>query len=142
MSQQPTQTEVDWQRLRDAAGPYPLEAFHFVRDGLSYTAQVVHKDLEALPESDRHVRGQELCLGLRDFAIERYGLMAPLVLDHWNIKRTDDFGRIVFAMVEQGLMSKTHEDSLEDFRGVFDFGEAFSEQELLSRLGAGHVGQS
>ncbi len=127
------QQTVDWNKLV-SNGPYPLEAFNFVREGLSYTAHKVHADLDSLPESERHVTGQQLCLGLRDFAIERYGLLAPVVFEHWNIRRTDDFGRIVFRMIEEGLMSKTPEDSLDDFRAVYDFDEAFSREELLSRL--------
>ena len=133
MSTQQQQQE-DLRKILDRAGPYPLEAFHFVREGLSYTARRVHRDLEALPEPDRHVTGQQLCLGLRDFAIERYGLLAPTVLDHYNIHRTDDFGRIVFAMIEAGFMSKTSTDTMEDFRAVFDFDEAFADGELLAHL--------
>ncbi|MHC4990228.1 MAG: Minf_1886 family protein [Planctomycetota bacterium] len=133
MTQQ--QQELDWKEILRQAGPYPIEAFNFVREGLCYTAQHTHEDFEDLPEADRHISGQQLCLGLRDYAIERYGLLAPTVLFHWHIRRTDDFGRIVFAMINAGLMTKTEDDHLEDFRGVYDFDEAFSEDELAARLG-------
>jgi uncharacterized repeat protein (TIGR04138 family) len=135
--QQPREPgEVDWKQLAAQAGPYPVDAFHFVREGLSYAATRVHDEIEALPEQDRHITGQQLCMGLRDFAIERYGLLAPAVLGHWNIRRTEDFGRIVFAMVEHGLLSKTSDDTLEDFRSVYDFQEAFSASEVAARIGA------
>ena len=134
--QQRQQPEVDWKRLADATGPYPVEAFFFVRDGLAYAAHRVHDEVEALPEQDRHITGQQLCLGLRDFAIERYGMLAPAVLGHWHIRRTDDFGRIVFAMVQQGLLSKTSDDTIDDFRSVYDFQEAFSANEVAARIGA------
>jgi len=141
MSQQKQQPkseskEFDWNRLTGSAGPYPVEAFHFVREGLSYAADRVHDDAAgaALSERDRHITGQQLCLGLRDFAIERWGLLAPVVLAHWHVRRTEDFGRIVFAMVEHGLMSKTSDDSIEDFRAVFDFDEAFATGEVMTRL--------
>jgi uncharacterized repeat protein (TIGR04138 family) len=124
----------DLRKLLEQAGPYPLEAFNFVREGLSYTAQKVHNDYEALPETDRHITGQQLCLGLRDFAIEQYGLLAPTVLSHWRIRRTDDFGRIVFAMIDAGLMTRTDRDTPEDFRAVYDFKEAFSDEELIARI--------
>lgn len=142
MSQQKQQPpreekEVDWKRLAEAAGPYPVEAFHFVRDGLSYAAHRVHdEEMERLPEQDRHISGQQLCMGLRDFAIERYGMLAPAVLGHWHIRRTEDFGRIVFAMVDHGLLSKTSDDSLDDFRSVYDFREAFEANEVAQRIGA------
>ena len=122
--------------ILSVAGPYPLEAFNFVREGLGHTAERLHGDPDALPELDRHVSGQQLCLGLRDYAIDQYGLLAPVVLEHWNIHRTEDFGRIVFGMIEAGLMSRTDEDTLDDFRGVYDFREAFSRDELLGQLGS------
>jgi len=124
-----TATEVDWRRLASKAGPYPPEAYHFVRDGLGRTMELVHGQPGA-PEGDRHVSGQQLCMGLREYAIERYGMMACGVLRSWHVERTDDFGRIVFAMIDAGLLSKTSRDSLEDFRGVFDFAEAFGAEHV------------
>jgi len=118
-----------------AAGPYPIEAFNFVREGLSYTAQRVHGGDDPGIELDRHVSGRELCLGLRDFAVDQYGFMAPVVLRQWRIRRTDDFGRIVFTLIEHGYMSKTDEDTLKDFRGVYDFADEFSDELLRGRLG-------
>jgi uncharacterized repeat protein (TIGR04138 family) len=128
---------LDLKEMLASAGPYPIEAFHFVREGLSFTAEKVHDDAETLDESERHITGQQLCLGLREFAIDRYGLLAPTVLAHWLVTRTDDFGRIVFAMIGQGLMSKTDTDTLEDFRSVYDFHEAFSREELLVSISNG-----
>jgi uncharacterized repeat protein (TIGR04138 family) len=129
--------DVDWKRVQAAAGPYPIEAFSFVREGLTYTAEQLHEQPEELSPPDRHISGQQLCMGLRDFAIERYGLLAPVVLEHWNIRRTDDFGRIVFAMIQEGLMSKTDDDCMDDFRAVFDFEEAFARDALVSRIAVG-----
>jgi uncharacterized repeat protein (TIGR04138 family) len=131
-----SQHQADWRGVLSAAGPYPIEAFNFVREGLSYTADQVHQDPHELAELDRHVSGQQLCLGLRDYAIEQYGLLAPAVLEHWNIHRTDDFGRIVFAMINAGLMSKTDDDTIDDFRGVYDFREAFSPDDLVAAIGS------
>ena len=73
----------------------------------------------------RHVSGQELCLGLRSLAVEKYGLLARTVLRGWGVRTTEDFGKIVYAMVEAGLLRTSENDSLEDFRGVYDFEEAF-----------------
>ena len=166
-------SETDWRALLASAGPYPIEAFAFVRDGLSHTVEQVHRiddhtgepleppasadepqgaGAEATPASgdpadhsgtmigsmasdSRHVTGQQLCMGLRDYAIKRYGMMAPAVLRSWNLRRTDDFGRIVFAMIEHGLMSKTADDSLDDFRAVYDFEEAFAHDALIRHVG-------
>jgi uncharacterized repeat protein (TIGR04138 family) len=107
---------------------YPPEAFEFVREGLALTVESVHSASagEELPEGQRHVSGQDLARGLRDLAIRNYGILAGAVLAHWNIHTTMDFGKIVFAMVESGMMHKTPEDNIEDFRDVFDFEEAFT----------------
>lgn len=109
------------------ATKYPLEAFIFVQRGLDHAVRRIHgePDPNADPAS-RHVSGEQLCHGLRDYAIEQYGLMARPVLRRWNINSSEDFGRIVFAMIDAGLMQKTDEDTLGDFVEVYDFAEAFS----------------
>jgi uncharacterized repeat protein (TIGR04138 family) len=116
---------IDFKRMRELA-PFPPEAYQFVREGLAHTVQRQHGQPESLIEDDsRHVSGQQLCMGIRDYAIEQYGKLAGTVLRHWGLRKTDDFGRIVFAMVDAGLMRTTDEDRLEDFENVFDFDEAF-----------------
>lgn len=119
------QVQIDWDNIKRKFGYITPEAFEFVRQGLSHTVKSVHGEVPGDDET-RNVSGQQLCLGLRDYAIKQYGLLARTVLDRWGIKRTDDFGRIVFAMVDIGLMSKTEDDRMEDFRGVYDFEEAFA----------------
>jgi uncharacterized repeat protein (TIGR04138 family) len=74
---------------------------------------------------NRHVSGGDLCWGLRDYALQRWGRMARTVLANWNLRETLDFGNIVFAMIEFDFMQKQPSDSLEDFRDVFSFAEAF-----------------
>jgi uncharacterized repeat protein (TIGR04138 family) len=128
--------DVDWSKVLNAAGPYPLEAFNFVREGLAYTADRIMAERETVAGDDRHINGQQLCLGLRDFAIQQYGMLAPIVMRHWHVRRTDDFGRIVFALIAEGLMSKNDDDSLDDFRSVYDFDEAFSQDQLIGNLAA------
>lgn len=105
------------------------EAFLFVQEGLQHTIRSIHgeagsADLFTEDES-RHVSGRQLCEGLRDLALTQYGRLAPVVLGKWGITRTEDFGRIVFALVDAGLLRKTDEDTIDDFRGVYDFRDAF-----------------
>jgi uncharacterized repeat protein (TIGR04138 family) len=106
-------------------GAYPPEAYDFVQQGLSYTVQHVHGRTTTKPRGSRHVSGQQLCEGIRQFALNQYGMLATTVLHFWNISSTLDFGRIVFALIEAGQMQKTDEDTIEDFRNVFDFKTAF-----------------
>lgn len=121
--------KLDWKSIRQKAGTYPQEAFQFVRDGLQHTVKTIHgaEGADAPGEGpDRHVNGQELCTGLRDYALNRYGMLARTVLARWGIFKTDDFGRIVFAMIDAGLMRRSDSDCFEDFRAVYDFDEAFA----------------
>ncbi len=74
---------------------------------------------------NRHVTGQQLCTGIRDMAQDRWGLMAGIVLRHWYINGTEDFGRMVFALVESGHLQKRAEDAMDDFKKVYDFRAAF-----------------
>lgn len=108
---------------------YPIEAFLFVQRGLDFTVRRIHHTDKTADDSPKcHVTGQQLCLGIRDYAIRQYGLMAQVVLRRWQINQCEDFGHIVFALVDAGLMHKTEDDSIDDFIGVFDFEESFSPQ--------------
>lgn len=104
---------------------YPLIAFEFVRMGLDYTVHRLHEHPELLEEHERHVTGVQLCRGLVDYALEQYGLMARDMLARWNVCRTEDFGQIVFAMVDGGMMQANDGDSVHDFDHVLDFDQAF-----------------
>ena len=105
-------------------GAYPPEAYDFVQQGLSFTVQQIHNRV-AKPRASKHVSGQQLCEGIRQYALAQYGMLAATVLRLWNINSTLDFGRIVFALIEAGHMQKTDEDTIEDFRNVYDFKAAF-----------------
>lgn len=96
---------------------YKAEAYAFVRGGLDYTVRRM--------ETPRHVSGQELLGGIREYALEQFGPMSKTLLEEWGITRTEDIGEIVFNMVENGLLGKTDEDSREDFAGGYDFEQAF-----------------
>ncbi len=131
---------------------YPIDAFLFVQRGLEFTVERLHgksvpqrkpkrrppgtpaarDEMREERDKSRHVSGKQLCHGLRDFAIQQYGLMAHAVLRRWRITSSEDFGQIVFAMVEAQMMRKTEGDRIEDFTDVFDFAAAFTPQLLLS----------
>jgi uncharacterized repeat protein (TIGR04138 family) len=81
---------------------------------------------------NRHVGGAALCYGLRDFAVSQWGYMAPAVLRSWGIRSTSDFGRMVFALVEAGLLQKLPDDRIQDFDKVYDFDTAFADAYKIS----------
>lgn len=137
----PSGTTTDYeQRIRQAVeqvGLFPIEAFEFVQEGLAWTANRIHGNPpEGVAHSgrDRHITGQQLCEGLRDLAIERWGYLARTVLRNWGILRTEDFGRIVYALIDAGILARTEEDSLDDFTDVFDFAAAFEREYKIGTI--------
>lgn len=96
---------------------YKFEAYSFVMAALHHTVSKLAKA--------RHVTGKELLEGIREYATDQFGPMARTVLTHWGIKKTGDFGNIVFALVEVGILRKQDEDKIEDFKDIYDFKEAF-----------------
>lgn len=113
-------------------GRYPPEAYEFLQMGLAHTVRQVHG--EAAGDEPRHVSGRELCQGLRQLALERWGLMAKVVLRNWNIRRTRDFGEMVYFLISLGLMGRQESDRLEDFDGVYDFDEAFDNYTVPAQI--------
>jgi len=97
---------------------YKPDAYEFVLQGLNFTQNKLKRQA--------HVNGRELAFGLRDYAIEQYGALAQKVLSHWGISQTQDFGEIVYNMIEKKLLSKSDEDYLADFTSVYDFNSAFA----------------
>jgi uncharacterized repeat protein (TIGR04138 family) len=98
-------------------GRYPVEAYRYLFEALQYTLTSLNRK--------GHVTGRELALGIRDKALEDFGGLALMVFTGWNIHRTDDFGEMIWALVEAKLMGRSDEDRKEDFNGVYDFAEAF-----------------
>jgi len=109
--------ESQIRELSRESGSFTPEAFFFIYEALDFT--VKHLDREG------HVAGRELLMGIRDLALENFGYLAKTVLNAWGVKKTEDFGRIVFMLVENDLMGKTENDSIDDFVNVYDFDDAF-----------------
>ena len=112
-----TTLEAAFQRIGRQDGRYHERGYLFVLAALEY-AQV------KLP-ARRHLSGAELSWACRDLAREQFGLLAPTVLAHWGITSTEDLGRIVFALIDVGLLASQPTDKLEDFERVYDFAEEF-----------------
>lgn len=107
---------------------YTYEAYEFVFAALSHTQRLLgripQEGASAEIGPQHHVSGAELLNGIRDLALREFGFMARTVFRMWGIEKTDDFGEIIFNLVESNLMSKTDEDTREDFHDVYDLDEA------------------
>ncbi|HUG18570.1 MAG TPA: Minf_1886 family protein [Planctomycetaceae bacterium] len=105
---------------------YPRNAEQFVFEALHKTQKTLQKKYSSEQrEEETHISGQELLEGIRRLALQQFGLMATTVFHQWGIYATEDFGRLVFSLVEQGKMKKTEQDTLNDFCAVYSFEDAF-----------------
>jgi uncharacterized repeat protein (TIGR04138 family) len=102
---------------------YQRDAYVFLRDALDYTTKQQKKSKGA---AVRHVAGPELLEGVRLYALKEFGPMALTVFSYWGIERCEDIGQMVFNLIGAGIFGKTEQDSLEDFKAVYTFQDAFA----------------
>jgi uncharacterized repeat protein (TIGR04138 family) len=111
-------------------GRYPMDAYALLHEGLARAVREAYGDSPD-QQGPSHVTGQQLCQALREVALERWGALARTVLRRWNIRGTIDFGNMVYLMIEHDFMRKTDEDSIEDFRDVYDFDKALAVEDAF-----------
>jgi uncharacterized repeat protein (TIGR04138 family) len=105
------------QKIREQDGRYHERAYLFVLAALEYC--------QRRRKARGHISGPELAAACRDFAIDQFGLTARTVLSFWGVQSTGDFGKIVFVLIEVGLLIQHPNDRIEDFESVYDFAQAF-----------------
>ena len=105
-------------RIRNRSEPFDERAYLFVLAAVQF--------LQTRLPVRRHVTGVELAWACRDFALEQFGLLAPEVLAYWGVRQSGDFGRIVYALVDIGLLITRPGDREEDFDDVYQFTAAFN----------------
>ena len=101
---------------------YQRDAYVFLRDALDFTTKQQKKIKGA---TVRHVAGPELLDGVRQYALKEFGPMVMTVFEAWGIRSCEDIGNMVFNLIGAGVFGKTEEDSIEDFKNVFDFEDVF-----------------
>lgn len=104
-------------QIRKAGGGYDERAYLFLLAAVEY--------LQSGLETRRHVTGAELAWACQRLAVAQYGLMAATVLEHWGVRRTEDFGRMVYILVDVGLLVTQPGDHEADFAAVYDFADVF-----------------
>jgi len=101
---------------------YQRDGYIFLRDALDFTTKQ-QKKVKGV--SVRHVSGPELLDGVRQYALKEFGPMVMTVFDSWGIRCSEDIGHMVFNLIGAGVFGKTEQDSIQDFKNVYDFEEAF-----------------
>ena len=109
--------EQAFEQIRERDGRYQERGYLFVLAALEFAQG-------RLP-ARRHLSGGELAWACRDFALEQFGLLAQSVLEYWGVTTTDDLGRIVFMLIDVGLLARQESDRLEDFERVYEFTGVF-----------------
>jgi uncharacterized repeat protein (TIGR04138 family) len=104
---------------------FHANAYEFVLAALRHTQKKLGRGASRGKEEQSHISGQELVEGIRHFACEHFGLMTLTVFQQWGIHTTDDFGRIVFELIDRGEMRKTERDQISDFYDLYDFEDVF-----------------
>ena len=108
---------------------YHPESYEFVMEALHFT----QKKLKRV----KHVSGPELLQGIKQVLLNKFGPLTRTVLKYWGINQTDDFGNIVFNLVEYKILSKNEQDHYDSFKNAYDFEEVFDHgyrKQLARRL--------
>jgi uncharacterized repeat protein (TIGR04138 family) len=105
------------EQIRQRESRYEEGAYLFVLAALEYS--------QAQLQVRRHITGRELAFACRDLAIDRYGIMARMVLERWGVVSTEDIGAVVFTLVDLGFLASQPSDSRDQFNDVYDFYDAF-----------------
>ncbi len=103
---------------------FEREAYIFIREALDFTLRKLNKESTA---SNRHVSAGEFVEGIRQYALQEFGPMVPTVLGFWKVRSSEDFGSLVFNLIEAGIFGRSDNDNPADFADVLDFRAAFVE---------------
>ncbi len=98
---------------------YSPEAYLFTLETIHY----VSNRLKEIEGRSRHVTCAEFALEFTLYAKERFGPLADIVLEEWNIKASRDIGVLVFDLIDNGMMGKNELDNLEQFADLFKVSE-------------------
>lgn len=113
-------------RILEKDRRYDREAYVFLRHALDHCHKLLLKAAGKKKEGvENHVTVTQLLDGIRSYALLEYGPMAMMVLNSWGVEKCEDFGDIVFNMVEFRLLSTTENDTREEFKKGYSFYEAF-----------------
>jgi uncharacterized repeat protein (TIGR04138 family) len=110
------------ERIVESDARYHRQAYFFLREALDHTHKILGKTDKGVIH---HVTAQQLLDGIREYALQQFGPMAMMVLEEWGVRNCDDWGEIVFRMIEHNLLARSEQDKREDFKGYYDFFQAF-----------------
>jgi uncharacterized repeat protein (TIGR04138 family) len=110
------------ERIVESDPRFHRQAYFFLREALEHTHKMLGKADKGVVH---HVTPQQLLDGIREYALQQFGPMAMMVLEEWGVRSCEDWGTIVFWMIEHNLLARSEQDKREDFKGHYDFFQAF-----------------
>lgn len=122
MAEESTDLPELLRKIREKDPRFAPEAYAFTFQGLDFT-------MHEIKGRRQHVTGQDLLEGIRRLAAKEFGRLAPMVFRAWGVRRSRDFGDIVYNLIDAGVMSRRDEDRIEDFEGGFDLATAFENED-------------
>jgi len=108
---------------------YHADSYEFVMEALSFAQKKFKRS--------KHVNGYEFLEGIKGLLMRKFGPMTLPVLDYWGIKKTDDFGNIVFNLEKYKIITRDRQGQYETFKDGYDFQEVFDKgyrKQLAKRL--------
>ena len=99
---------------------YPPEAYEFIRQSVSYAQRK-----KSQHEESNQVSTAELVLEIKNYALKEYGPMAFYLLKKWSIDSTDDFGNIIYNLIEYKIFGEGDHDQRQDFNNAYNFHDVF-----------------
>ena len=100
-----------------------MQAYRFLFESLEEAIRLAGKQEEVGPA--RHVTGREVLSGICENARQQFGPLSAQVWRSWGVHEGLDWGRMVFLLVDAGLLNRQESDSIEDFRDEIDFEQVF-----------------
>lgn len=99
----------------------------YARAAYDFVGSALRRAIERADEPG-HVNARTLLESIRDMARDDFGPLAKTVLHDWGVHSTDDFGQIVFNLIDAEAFGKTDDDRISDFGAVYAFDEAFPDE--------------
>lgn len=119
-------------KIASQSGRYPPDAYEFISDAVVFTSKSLGRTGRG--SANKHISGKELIEGVKAFAVQQFGPLAGEVLKDWGIKNSLSIGEIVFSLVDSGILGKSPNDSIDDFKEGFDVDKDFSFKTETSNL--------
>jgi len=80
---------------------FDRDAYFFIKDALEFTVEQTKKTRE---RGTNHVSGRQLLEGIRDYALKYFGPMVPTVFEAWGITACEQFGEMVYLLIQKGIL--------------------------------------